>query len=58
MASGFNDISLKPSGKTTIKLPKKFGASKAKGAVVELKDRLNVAVGPLVRPEALSALGK
>ena len=37
MASGFNDISLKPSGKTTIKLPKKFGASKAKGAVVELK---------------------
>ena len=37
MASGFNDISLKPSGKTTLKLPKKFGASEAKGSVVEIQ---------------------
>ena len=37
MASGFKDISLKPSGKATLKLPKKFGASEARGTIVELK---------------------
>ena len=37
MASNFNDITLKPSGKTTLKLPKKFGASEAKGTVVEMQ---------------------
>ena len=37
MTSGFKDISLKPSGKATLKLPKKFGASEARGTIVELK---------------------
>ena len=37
MASGIEDVTLKPSGKTTVKLPKKFGASAAKGSVVELQ---------------------
>ena len=37
MASSFDDITLKPSGKATLKLPKKFGASDAKGAVVEFQ---------------------
>jgi len=37
MASNFKDISLKPSEKVTIKLPKKFGASDARGSVVELQ---------------------
>ena len=37
MASGFKDISLKPSAKATLKLPKKFGASEARGTIVELK---------------------
>ena len=37
MASGFDNISLKPSEKAILKLPKKFGASDAKGAVVEFQ---------------------
>ena len=37
MTSSFDDITLKPSGKTKLKLPKKFGASDAKGTVVELQ---------------------
>jgi len=37
MASGLNDITLDSSGKMTLKLPKKFGASDAKGAVVEFQ---------------------
>ena len=37
MASGLNDITLDSSGKATLKLPKKFGASDAIGAVVEFQ---------------------
>ena len=37
MATGFDDITLKPAGKATIKLPKKFGSSDAKGSVVEFQ---------------------
>ena len=37
MASGLDDITLQPSGKATLKLPKKFGASEATGSVVELR---------------------
>ena len=37
MAAGFDDITLQPSGKATLKLPKKFGASEARGSVVELR---------------------
>ena len=37
MAAGLDDITLQPSGKTTLKLPKKFGASEAIGSVVELR---------------------
>ena len=37
MAAGLDDSTLQPSGKTTLKLPKKFGASEAIGSVVELR---------------------
>ena len=37
MASSLDDVTLQPSGKETLKLPKKFGASEAKGSVVELQ---------------------
>ena len=37
MALGLDDVTLQPSGKTTLKLPKKFGASDAIGSVVELQ---------------------
>ena len=37
MAAGLDDITLQPSGKTILKLPKKFGASEAIGSVVELR---------------------
>ena len=37
MASGLDDMTLQPSGKATLKLPKKFGASEATGSVVELR---------------------
>ena len=37
MAAGLDDITLQPSGKATLKLPKKFGASEATGSVVELR---------------------
>ena len=37
MASGLDDITLQPSGKATLKLPKKFGTSEATGSVVELR---------------------
>lgn len=37
MASGLDDVTLQPSGKETLKLPKKFGASDATGSVVELQ---------------------
>ena len=37
MVSSLDDVSLQPSGKETLKLPKKFGASEAKGSVVELQ---------------------
>lgn len=43
MTSSFDDITLKPSGKIKLKLPKKFGASDAKGTVVELQT--NVSAG-------------
>ena len=37
MASSLDDITLQPSDKVVLKLPKKFGASDATGAVVELQ---------------------
>ena len=37
MAAGLDDITLQPSGKAKLKLPKKFGASEATGSVVELR---------------------
>ena len=37
MASGLDDITLQPSDKAVLKLPKQFGASDAIGAVVELR---------------------
>ena len=37
MASSLDDITLQPSDKAVLKLPKKFGASDATGAVVELQ---------------------
>ena len=37
MAAGLDGITLQPSSKTTLKLPKKFGASEAIGSVVELR---------------------